>query len=94
MQHFIFRMSLDDIFAALEASRNSKVQAEASETDHVIQKHLILDQIPQLVEILAQWSEDGAVSPCSLRFFTHLVLFFDHLGEAIDRALAEKVIER
>lgn len=87
-------MSLNEIFATLDASNNKTVMTEAHIPEHVIQKHLILDQIPELFKALDEYVDDGGVSTQFLRFTTHLVLFLDQIGRAHQRDLVEKVLER
>ncbi|RZC31996.1 nuclear pore complex protein Nup107 [Asbolus verrucosus] len=87
------KLSLSEIFTILESSKNSTVCNESLEIDHIVQKHIILDEISKLITLLVQWSEDANVPTHSLRFFAHLILFFDNVGESSNRKSCEKVIE-
>ncbi|XP_044271446.1 nuclear pore complex protein Nup107 [Tribolium madens] len=87
------KKSLSEIFTILEASKNSDVAKEAHEIDHVIQKLVILDEIPTLIHLLEKWSEDPGVSTQSLRFYAHLVLFFESVGDSTNRKTCEKIVE-
>lgn len=86
-------MSISKIFQVLETMDNDKIVTEAQSVDHIIQKLIILDEIPKLVELLSQWAENSDTSTQQIRFFAHLILFFDTFGGTGDRKLAEKVLE-
>ncbi|EFA09537.1 nuclear pore complex protein Nup107 [Tribolium castaneum] len=87
------KKSLSEIFTILEASKNIDIAKEAHEIDHVIQKLVILDEIPTLIRLLDQWSEDLSVTTQSLRFYAHLVLFFESVGDSTHRKTCEKIVE-
>jgi nuclear pore complex protein Nup107 len=84
---------LSEIFTILETSNNPNVALESREIDHAIQKHIILDEIPKLINLLHKWAEDPTTSTHSLRFFAHLVLFFESVGDTNDKKICESVIE-
>ncbi|XP_065828197.1 nuclear pore complex protein Nup107-like [Oscarella lobularis] len=42
---------------------------------HVVQKHIILDDIPGLLSVFEDWLTQNSASAYMLRFMTHLVLF-------------------
>nr|XP_023016171.1 nuclear pore complex protein Nup107 [Leptinotarsa decemlineata] len=87
------RMSLNDVFSSLEASKNATVRNEAKRPDHIIQKYIILDEIPVLLGKIEEWIEKEDLSTSFLRFLAHLVLFFDQVGQGYNRDVVEKVLE-
>lgn len=86
------KFSLEDIFSNLQASKNVVVQAQASNPDHLIQKYLILDQIPQLLEHVQLWIDGGNCNPQFLRFLAHLILFFRQIGKDDRNKIGDKVL--
>ena len=84
---------MSQVFNILETSKNLTVFTEAKQTDHVIQKHIILDEIPKLISLLEARSEEPTVSTHWLRFDAHLVLFFDSVGDFTNRKDSEKLVE-
>lgn len=87
-------MSLNEIFSNLEASGKSRVRQESQMPEHLIQKHIILDEVSKLLETLSNWIENGFMSQHFLRFSAHLVLFFDQMGHRSDKAHIEQILER
>ncbi|KAK6618853.1 hypothetical protein RUM43_013244 [Polyplax serrata] len=95
-------LSLEEIFNELNASKNSIVRKDATTPDHLVQKYLILDQIPQLMEEVSKWIQGSdmsvgndfeAISPHFLRFLTHLVLFLRRIGKSECEDIGDSVIE-
>ncbi|KAI4461724.1 hypothetical protein MML48_5g00010400 [Holotrichia oblita] len=87
------RMSLNEIFATLTASNNKDVSVQAHKPEHVIQKHLILDEIPELFKELERYVDENNVSTQFLRFAAHLVLFMDQIGRVQNKDTIEKILE-
>ncbi|XP_043462655.1 nuclear pore complex protein Nup107 [Leptopilina heterotoma] len=85
-------VSLEDIFTELRASKDQKVRTEASKPDHLIQKYLILDQIPQLMEEIETMIHLGVCDSQLLRFLAHLVLFLRRIGKCSNDKIANKVL--
>ena len=85
-------MTLEDIFAELRASKNSIIRNQASKPDHLIQKYLILDQIPQLMEEVDTMIYLGLCDSQLLRFLAHLILFFRQIGKCTNDKIANKVL--
>lgn len=86
-------MSLNEVFTSLESSISKLVREEAKEPQHLIQKHIILDDINILVQDLQEWAEGANVTAHFLRFSAHLVLFLDQVGRANNRESVERVLE-
>lgn len=86
-------MSLNEVFTSLESSKSKSVREEAKEPQHLIQKHIILDDINILVQDLQEWAEGAKVTTHFLRFSAHLVLFLDQVGRANNRESVERVLE-
>lgn len=89
---FCFRMSLNDIFVRLESSANSAIAKEASDKYRIMQKHIILNEIPVLVSKLEQWVEEPNISTQFIRFAAHLILFLGQIGQAA-RKDVDKIVE-
>ncbi|KAF2900316.1 hypothetical protein ILUMI_05870 [Ignelater luminosus] len=87
------KMSLNKVFSCLEASENSTVRTEAKMQDYIIQKYVILDEIPKLMEALNEWVEDPTTSSQFLRFVAHLVLFLELIGQSGQKDVTEKVVQ-
>ena len=87
-------MSLNEIFNILETSVNKRVKLEAHRPERILQKLIILDDIPQMFQILDGWMDDESQSPQFLRFSSHLVLFMEKMGRATSRDVIDKVLER
>lgn len=92
-EYWIQRRSLNEVFDALESSKNPIVRDEARKRDHIIQKYIILDEIPKLVNYLEDWAENSMVDTQFLRFAAHLVLFLEQIGQANNRQSVEKIVE-
>ncbi|KRT85638.1 hypothetical protein AMK59_1849, partial [Oryctes borbonicus] len=87
------RMSLNDIFATLDSSNNKDVNIQAHRPEYIIQKHLILDEIPELFRELERYVNEDDVSTQFVRFATHLVLFMDQIGRFHKKDTIEKILE-
>ncbi|XP_030749921.1 nuclear pore complex protein Nup107 [Sitophilus oryzae] len=92
-EYWIQRTSLNDVFTTLESSKNKTVREQAKERERIIQKYIILDEIPALLRDLEEWVEGTNVSTQFLRFAAHLVLFLDQIGQGHKQVGIEKVIE-
>ncbi|EEB10806.1 Nuclear pore complex protein Nup107, putative [Pediculus humanus corporis] len=95
-------VTLEEIFNELQASKNPLVRRDAMSPEHIVQKYLVLDQIPQLMEEVSKWiqgsdmsvgSDYESVSPHFLRFLTHLVLFLRRIGRSECDSVGDAVIE-
>lgn len=86
-------MSINEIFASLEASKNQTVSSEAEKPNHIIQKLIILDEIEKLMSKIEEWLEETTITTHFLRFLTHLVLFFEQIGQTQRRDVIERVLE-
>lgn len=85
------KMSLEQIFAELEASSNLNVKATARSTIAVIQKLFILDDIAGLMDHMNR-SLDTDATPQTLRFFAHLVLFIRQIGRNHQEEIGDRII--
>lgn len=85
-------VTLEDIFTELRASKNHIIRNQAAKPDHLIQKYLILDQIPQLMEEIETMIYLGVCDSQLLRFLAHLVLFFRQIGKCTNDKIANKVL--
>lgn len=86
-------MTLDEVFEKISATRDNRIRDEANSPDHLIQKYLILDQIPQLMKEMETWIMSKNISPQFLRFLAHLVLFLKQIGHSQRDDIADKVLE-
>lgn len=85
-------MSLNDIFLHLESSTNSSIAKEALDKYRIIQKYVILNEIPELISKLEQWVEDPTISTQFTRFAAHVILFLEQIGYAA-RKDVDKIVE-
>ncbi|XP_015597229.1 nuclear pore complex protein Nup107 [Cephus cinctus] len=86
-------MTLENIFNELHASKNPIIRAQASKPDHLIQKYLILDQIPQLMDEIETLIDMGTCTSQFLRFLAHLILFLRHIGRNSKERIGNKVLQ-
>ncbi|KAK9293476.1 hypothetical protein QLX08_011597 [Tetragonisca angustula] len=85
-------ISLKDVFKELHASKNPDIRAQSNKPDHLIQKYLILDQIPKLMEEIEDMISMKSCDPHFLRFLTHLICFFRQIGKNSKDRIGDKVI--
>lgn len=85
------KISLEQIFAELDANQNLNVKATARSTMAMIQKLLILDDIAGLMEHMNR-SLDSDATPQTLRFFAHLVLFIRQIGRNHQEEIGDRII--
>ncbi|XP_076635424.1 nuclear pore complex protein Nup107 [Colletes latitarsis] len=84
--------SLEDVFKELHASKNPIIRAQSNEPDHLIQKYLILDHIPKLMEEVESMIDRKVCDPHFLRFLAHLVFFFRQIGKNTNDKVGDKVL--
>ncbi|CAD6225773.1 GSCOCG00005718001-RA-CDS [Cotesia congregata] len=75
------KLNLEEIFNDLHSSKEAIIMKLSNTPDHMIQKYLILDQVPQLMEIIEDWIDSDQCRPQFLRFLAHLVLFLRQIGK-------------
>lgn len=85
-------VSLRDVFKELHASKNPIIQAQASEPVHLIQKYLMLDQIPKLMKEVESVIDKATCDPQFLRFLAHLIFFFRQIGKNTNDKIGDKVL--
>ncbi|XP_071554168.1 nuclear pore complex protein Nup107-like [Temnothorax nylanderi] len=85
-------ISLEDAFKELHASKNPVIRAQSNKPDHLIQKYIILDQIPKLMEEIESMIDIGACDSQFLRFLAHLILFFRQIGKSTKDKVEDKVL--
>ncbi|XP_033310230.1 nuclear pore complex protein Nup107 isoform X1 [Bombus bifarius] len=85
-------ISLKDVFKELHASKNSDIRAQSNKPDHLIQKYLILDQIPKLMEEIEDMICSKSCDPHFLRFLAHLIYFFRQIGKNAKDKIGDKVL--
>lgn len=85
------KMSLEQIFAELEASNSLNVKTAAKTTIATIQKFLILDDITGLMDHINKTLNDD-VPPQMLRFLAHLVLFIRQIGRNHHEDIGDRTI--
>ncbi|KAK2587811.1 hypothetical protein KPH14_003913 [Odynerus spinipes] len=86
-------VSLEEIFKELLASKNELIRTQANKPDHLIQKYLILDQIPKLMEEIESMIDLGTCDSQFLRFLAHLVLFLRQIGKNTQDKIGDKVLQ-
>lgn len=89
------KMSLEQIFEELAAHSEADVYAAARNPVNVIQKYLILDDIPEMMKHIDQWigEGNGLIDGQMLRFLTHIVLFMRQVGRHHQEDIADRVIK-
>ena len=85
-------ISLEDAFKELHASRNPIIRAQSNNPDHLIQKYIILDHIPKLMEEIETMIDVGVCDSQFLRFLAHLILFFRQIGRSTKDKVEDKVL--
>lgn len=85
-------MDIEDIFDALQASKYSNIRLQSSKPDHLIQKYLILDQIPKLMDEIEALVDSGTCTAQFLRFVAHLTLFLRQIGRSTNDRIGHKVL--
>ncbi|CAK9799994.1 Nuclear pore complex protein Nup107 [Anthophora plagiata] len=83
---------LKDVFKELHASKNPIICAQANEPDHLIQKYIILDQIPKLMKEIENMIDTNTCDPHFLRFLAHLIFFFRQIGKNAKDTIGDKVL--
>lgn len=84
------KLNLEDIFNDLQASKDPIIRVQASEPDLLIQKYLILDQIPKLMDEIETWIDD--CSSQFIRFLAHLIMFLRRIGKSCKEQIGDKVL--
>ncbi|XP_033322912.2 nuclear pore complex protein Nup107 [Megalopta genalis] len=85
-------LSLEDVFKDLHASKNPIIRTQANMPDHMIQKFLILDEIPKLMEEIESMIDLKMCDPHFLRFLAHLIFFFRQIGKNVNDKVGDKVL--
>lgn len=85
-------ISLEDAFKELHASKNPIIRAQSNNPDHLIQKYIILDHIPKLMEEIETMIDVGVCDSQFLRFLAHLILFFRQIGRSTKDKIEDKVL--
>lgn len=91
-QYWNNKMSLEQIFDELAASKNEVVRLEAKQKINVIVKYLILDDVNGLMQLIREWLENETIAPQMLRFLAHLVLFLRQVERLHRNEVADKVL--
>ncbi|KAK2172581.1 hypothetical protein NP493_941g02002 [Ridgeia piscesae] len=88
-------MTIEAAFHKVEASPSQKVQIEAKEPFHLMQKYIILDDADSLVEEMYEWCRDDSVKapPQLVRFMAHIVLLFRTIGKSVKEKLCIAILE-
>ncbi|KAK0165313.1 hypothetical protein PV328_003837 [Microctonus aethiopoides] len=86
------KISLNDIFNDLHASKDPVIQSQANKPDHIIQKYLILNDIPKLMEQIEHWIDNTNCEPQFIRFLAHLILFLRQIGQNKNDKVGDKVL--
>ncbi|XP_013392603.1 nuclear pore complex protein Nup107-like [Lingula anatina] len=83
------------IFQEIQASDNDEVRLEANEKYHIIQKYVILDDVPGLIEEMYSWLSNSGIKPPHhlIRFMAHLVLFLRTIGKTTKEEMCTFILE-
>jgi len=84
-----------DIFKEIGASIKESIRQQSQHWHHVIQKYIILGDIPGLIEVMYSWLQQERDFPPQhlLRLMVHIVLFLRNVGHACKEELCEAIIE-
>ncbi|CRL07254.1 CLUMA_CG020234, isoform A, partial [Clunio marinus] len=85
------KISLEQIFTELDASKNINVKSTARSTMPMIQRFLILDDVTGLLNHMKD-TLDSDTTPQTLRFFAHLVLFIRQIGRNHQEEIGDRII--
>ncbi|XP_063963328.1 nuclear pore complex protein Nup107-like isoform X1 [Lytechinus pictus] len=88
-------LTLPKIFQELHAHPNQKVESQAKEKLHLIQKYIILGDIDTLLEEMSEWLREINPRPSHhlVRFMAHLALTLRSLGLSTRDEICISVIE-
>ncbi|XP_069673510.1 nuclear pore complex protein Nup107 [Periplaneta americana] len=87
-------IDIEEVFSELAASKEEDIRKGAFEMVHRIQQFLILDQVGTLMNEMEKWIKlPGEERPQSLRFLSHLILFFRLIGRAEKEDIGDAVIQ-
>lgn len=94
-QYWNGKMSLEQIFDELTAHKNLTVRNTAKSPVTIIQKYLILDNIPEMMRHIDAWitTDETKIDFQMLRFLTHVVLFMRQIGRQHQEDIADKIIK-
>lgn len=87
------KMSLEQIFDELSAHKSDTIRLTAENPVNVVQKFLILDDIPEMMRHIDAWISAGKIDSQMLRFLTHIVLFMRQIGRPHHEDVADRVIK-
>ncbi|XP_046740821.1 nuclear pore complex protein Nup107 isoform X2 [Diprion similis] len=85
-------MTIEDVFDALQASKHSSIRTQSHKPDHLIQKYLILDEIPKLMEEIEAFVDSGTCTSQFLRFVAHLTLFLRQIGKTANERIEHRIL--
>lgn len=85
-------ITLEDAFKELHASKNPNIRTQSNNPDHLIQKYIILDQIPKLMEEIENMLDSRTCDSQFLRFLAHLILFFRQIGKSTKDKVEDKIL--
>ncbi|XP_070212005.1 nuclear pore complex protein Nup107-like [Littorina saxatilis] len=87
-------METTQVFEELEASTDQRIRTECQQCYHIIQKHVILGDMPALVEVMYNWVKERKTLPQHLlRFMANLVLFLRRVGHETNEELCTVILE-
>jgi len=85
-------ITLEDAFKELHASKNPMIRSQSNKPDHLIQKYIMLDQIPRLMAEIEKMLDVGVCDSQFLRFLAHLILFFRQIGKSTKSKVEDKIL--
>lgn len=84
--------SIENIFKELQASNDDFIRSQSAEPSQLIQKYVILNDLPQLMDELNRMLDQDCCDGQFLRFLAHLVLFFRKIGKIKKPRVANKIL--
>ncbi|XP_059621450.1 nuclear pore complex protein Nup107 [Phlebotomus argentipes] len=86
------KVSLEQIFENIAAHRSERIRREAETLMSQVVKHVILDNVPHLMQDISEWLAKEKLSGQTLRFLAHLVLFMRQIGRSHREDVADRVV--
>ena len=86
-------LTQEKIFEELHGSKNEAIREASNTQFHIIQKHIILNDIDALVEEMYGWLKGSALSSHLLRFMAHFILFLRTVGLETKDTMCQSILQ-
>ncbi|KAH9523616.1 hypothetical protein Btru_040460 [Bulinus truncatus] len=83
-----------EIFKEIAACCEETIRLQSENSFHVIQKYIILGDVPGLIEVMYSWLQNkNSLSAYLIRVMAHLVLFFRTIGQECKKELCDAIVK-